>query len=137
MQPAQTFLNTENDLLCTPILPGIAEQAAQADRTRSVDPGVITAIKNTDLIRASATRNIGGVEAGIGAIARELEAVAGACASTAWCLWNHLCVFHFICGQTRPRTAAASCGRWSPSANGSVFPREPVPAFTAKLKGKT
>ena len=48
MQPAQTFLNTDNDLLCTPILPGIAEQAAQADRTRSVDPGVITAIKNTD-----------------------------------------------------------------------------------------
>jgi alkylation response protein AidB-like acyl-CoA dehydrogenase len=50
----------------------------------------------------SATRNIGGVEASVGAIARELEAVAGCCASTAWCLWNHLCVFHFICAQLGP-----------------------------------
>ena len=102
MQPVPTFLSTDSDLLCASILPVIAEQAARADRTRSVDPGVITAIKNTDLIRASATRNIGGIEASIGAIAQELEAVAGACASTAWCLWNHLCVFHFICGQLGP-----------------------------------
>ena len=102
MPPVQTFLNTERDLLCAPVLPAIAAQAAQADRTRSVDPAVIRAIKNTDLIRASATHNIGGIEASMGAIAQELEAVAGACASTAWCLWNHLCVFHFICGQLGP-----------------------------------
>ena len=106
MNPVHPFLNNERGpdhaLLCAPILPAIAEQAAQADQTRSVAPHVIAAIKNTDLIRASATRNIGGIEAGIGAIAQELEAVAGACASTAWCLWNHLCVFHFICGQLGP-----------------------------------
>ena len=102
MNPVPTFLNHNHGLMCAPILPAIAEQAAQADRTRNVDPGVITAIKNTDLIRASATRNIGGTEASIGTIAQELEAVAGACASTAWCLWNHLCVFHFICGQLGP-----------------------------------
>ncbi len=106
MQPVQTFLNTESDLLCAPVLPDIAAQAAQADRTRSVEPSVITALKNTALIRASATRNIGGTEASIGAIARELEAVAGACGSTAWCLWNHLCVFHFICGQLGPDGSA-------------------------------
>jgi alkylation response protein AidB-like acyl-CoA dehydrogenase len=50
----------------------------------------------------SAARNLGGVEASISVIARELEAIAGCCASTAWCLWNHLCVFHFICAQLGP-----------------------------------
>ena len=102
MNHVQTFLNNDHDLMCGPILPTIAGQAAQADQTRSVDPSVISAIKGTDLIRASATRNIGGVEASVGAIAQELEAVAGACSSTAWCLWNHLCVFHLICGQLGP-----------------------------------
>ena len=102
MNPVHTFLNHDRSLLCAPLLPDIAEQAAQADQTRSVAPHVISAIKNTDLIRASATRNIGGIEASVGAIAQELEALAGACASTAWCLWNHLCVFHFICGQLGP-----------------------------------
>jgi len=98
----QEFMGHSAGLVCEPILPLIAAQAAQADNTRSVDPAIIQAIKQTDLIRMSATRNIGGAEASIGAMARELEAVAGSCASTAWCLWNHLCVFHFICAQLGP-----------------------------------
>lgn len=102
MSVVQDFLGRSQSLVCAPLLPLIAQQAAQADSTRSVDPAVITAIKQTDLIRMSATRNIGGVEASIGAMARELEAVAGCCASTAWCLWNHLCVFHFFCAQLGP-----------------------------------
>ena len=102
MNTVQTFLNNSQDLICDPILPLVAEQAAQADATRSIDPAVIQAIKQTDLIRASATCNIGGVEASVRTIATELEAMAGACASTAWCLWNHLCVFHFFCGQLGP-----------------------------------
>jgi alkylation response protein AidB-like acyl-CoA dehydrogenase len=89
-------------LVCEPLLPLIADQAAKADSTRSVDPSVIQALKQTDLMRLSATRSIGGVEASISAMARELEAIAGCCASTAWCLWNHLCVFHFICAQLGP-----------------------------------
>ena len=93
------FIGRSQGLVCEPLLPLIAEQAAKADSTRSVDPPVIQAIKQTDLMRLSATRNISGVEASISTIARELEAIAGCCASTAWCLWNHLCVFHFICAQ--------------------------------------
>ena len=89
-------------LLCEPLLPMITAQAAQADRVRSVDPAVIQAIKRTDIMRMSASRNIGGLESSITAMARELEAIAGCCASTAWCLWNHLCVFHFICAQLGP-----------------------------------
>jgi alkylation response protein AidB-like acyl-CoA dehydrogenase len=95
-------MGNRQNLMSEPLLPLVAEQAAKADVTRSVDPEVIKAIKQTDLMRLSATRNIGGVEASISTIAAELEAIAGRCASTAWCLWNHLCVFHFICAQLGP-----------------------------------
>jgi alkylation response protein AidB-like acyl-CoA dehydrogenase len=92
----QEFLGRREGLFCEPLLPMIAEQAAQADHTRSVDPAVIQAIKKTDIMRMSASLNIGGLESSVTAMAQELEAVASCCASTAWCLWNHLCVFHFI-----------------------------------------
>ena len=102
MSLAQAFMGKSHTLASEPLLPLIAAQAAKADITRSVDLDVIKAIKQTDLMRLSATGNIGGIEASIGAIAKELEAIAGCCASTAWCLWNHLCVFHFICAQLGP-----------------------------------
>ena len=105
MNNVQDFMGREHELVCAPLLARIAEQAAQADRTRSVDPDVIQALKQTDVMRLSATRNIGGVEASTGQIARELEAVSARCASTAWCLWNHLCVFHFIVAQMGPDAA--------------------------------
>jgi alkylation response protein AidB-like acyl-CoA dehydrogenase len=81
-----------------PLLDAIAAQAASADATRSVDPAVIAAIKANPILRLSASREIGGLAGGVLDAGRELEAVAAACASTAWCLWNHLCVFHFFCG---------------------------------------
>lgn len=90
------------ELLVAPLLEAIAAQAAQADATRSVAPEVIAAIKANDVMRMSASREIGGLESGVAAIGRELEAVAAACGSTAWCLWNHLCVFHFYCGLLGP-----------------------------------
>jgi alkylation response protein AidB-like acyl-CoA dehydrogenase len=102
LSKAREFIGESQELVCAPLLPLIAGQAGKADSTRSVDSSVIQAIKRTDLMRLSATRNLGGVEASIGTIARELEAIAGCCASTAWCLWNHLCVFHFICAQLGP-----------------------------------
>jgi alkylation response protein AidB-like acyl-CoA dehydrogenase len=81
-----------------PLLPAIAAQAAAADATRSVAPEVIAALKANPVMRMSAAREIGGSEASVVAIGRELEATAAACGSTGWCLWNHLCVFHFFCG---------------------------------------
>ena len=84
------------------VLPAIAAQAAAADATRSVAPDVIAALKANDVMRLSATREIGGLEAPVAAIGRELEAVAAACGSTAWCLWNHLCTFHFFAGLLGP-----------------------------------
>ena len=90
----------------TPLLGDIAAQASQADRTRSISAGVITAIKNNDIMRISATHQISGLEESIVAIANELRAIAPRCGSTAWCLWNHLCVFHYFAGLLGPAHAA-------------------------------
>ena len=90
------------NLLVAPLLPLIAAQAAEADATRSVAPAVIVALKSNDVMRMSAVRGIGGLESSVIAMGRELEAVSAACGSTGWCLWNHLCVFHFYCGLLGP-----------------------------------
>src|ERR1700709_103261 len=91
------------ELLCADLVPLIAAQADDADRTRTVAPEVIAAIKASPLMVMAATPELGGLGSTIGDIARELEAVAAACGSTAWCLWNHLCVFHFYCGLLGPQ----------------------------------
>jgi alkylation response protein AidB-like acyl-CoA dehydrogenase len=92
-------------LLVADLLPAIAAQAAEADASRSVSPALIAALKANDIMRMSAAREIGGLAASVLDIGRELEAVAGACASTAWCLWNHLCTFHLFCGLLGPANA--------------------------------
>lgn len=84
------------------LLEMISAQAEAADRSRSVAPEVIAAIKASPLMGLSASRELGGSEASITDIATELSAVAGACASTAWCLWNHLCVFHLYVSALGP-----------------------------------
>ncbi len=89
-----------------PLLGDIAAQAAEADRTRSISPSVIAAIKRNDIMRMSASREIGGLEESIVAIANELRAIAPQCGSTAWCLWNHLCVFHYFAGALGPAHAS-------------------------------
>ena len=97
-----TAVAEPSSLLVTPLLPLIAGQAANADATRSIAPAVIAALKGNDVMRMSAVKALGGLESSISAIGRELEAVAAACGSTGWCLWNHLCVFHFYCGLLGP-----------------------------------
>ncbi len=89
----------------TPLLAAIAAQAGEADATRSVAPDVLAALKANPVMGMSASREIGGLESSIVNIGRELEAVAAACGSTAWCLWNHLCTFHFFCGLLGPAHA--------------------------------
>lgn len=88
-----------------PLLPAIAAQAARADQTRSISAEVIAAIKASDVMRLSAATEIGGLAGSVVEIGQELEAVAGACASTAWCLWNHLATFHLFCGLLGPSNA--------------------------------
>jgi alkylation response protein AidB-like acyl-CoA dehydrogenase len=88
-----------------PLLPAIAAQALEADRTRTVAPEVIAAIKKNDIMRMSASREIWGLEESVVAIANELRAIAPLCGSTAWCLWNHLCVFHHYAAALGPGNA--------------------------------
>ena len=88
-----------------PLLSAISAQARNADVTRTVAPDLIAAIKQTDVMRMSATRELGGIEGTIVAIANELRAVAPRCGSTAWCLWNHLCTFHHFAGLLGPANA--------------------------------
>lgn len=86
----------------TPLLPLIARQAEQADASRSIDTSLINALKSSDVMKLAATHNIGGTEASILQIGRELEAIAANCTSTAWTMWNHLAVFHLFVGCLGP-----------------------------------
>ena len=89
-------------MLLEPALTTIAEQAQTADQTRSVSDAAIQAIRRTDVMRMSASAELGGLASTMVGIAHELEACAVACTSTAWCLWNHLCTFHLFCGMLGP-----------------------------------
>ncbi|MEM7217273.1 MAG: acyl-CoA dehydrogenase family protein [Pseudomonadota bacterium] len=92
-------------LTVAPLLEQIAAGAASADVERSVDRGVIDAIKANPVMRMTAAESIAGSDASSVAVAAELAAVAAACSSTAWCLWNHLCTFHLFCGLLGPENA--------------------------------
>lgn len=92
-------------LVVDALLDLIAERAVDADRSRTIDPEVIAAIKSSDVMGLSAAASIGGSDASILQIGRELEAVAARCTSTAWVLWNHLAVFHLVAGTLGPAHA--------------------------------
>ena len=81
-----------------PLLNDIQKQAEAADVTRSIDEGLISAIKKNDVMRLSASPEISGINETTVNIGNELRAIAGRCTSTAWCLWNHLCTFHHFAG---------------------------------------
>ena len=89
-------------LLIAPLLPGIAAQAAEADASRSVSGEVIALIKGNPVMGMTASPELGGLNSTVTAVARELAAVAACCSSTAWCLWNHLCTYHFFCALLGP-----------------------------------
>lgn len=105
VDPVAELLGVRPPLAVGPLLGAIGDQAAEADRTRSVAPGVIAALKASDVVKLSASAGIGGVEAPVLQIGRELEAIAGACTSTAWVMWNHLSVFHLFVGCLGPDRA--------------------------------
>lgn len=93
---------SEVDRVIAPLLEQIAAQAESADRSRSISPELIDALKQSDIMKLSASANIGGTETSITSIGRELEAISARCASTAWVMWNHLAVFHLFVGCLGP-----------------------------------
>lgn len=103
MKETLTFIDWPTDgLLVEPVLPAIAAQAAEADASRSVSAEVIALIKANPVMGMTASPELGGLNSTVTAVARELAAVAACCSSTAWCLWNHLCTYHFFCALMGP-----------------------------------
>ena len=97
-------------LLVDPLLALIAQHAPQADESRSLHPDVIAACKASDLVRLSASPNLGGRNASLVSTGRELEAIAPVCGSTAWWLWNNAGVFHLYAAQFGPAHAGLLSG---------------------------
>ncbi len=101
--PVAAFLTAPVEgLRIAPFLAAIAAQAEESDRTRTLASSVIESLRGSDVMRMSASRELGGLEDEIGRMGRELEAVAATCPSLAWCLWNHLCLFHLFVGALGP-----------------------------------
>ena len=74
------FETDASDLCAAPVLDLAAAHAGDADRTRTVEPEVVAAVRDSGLLALSATRSLGGSEASVTRMARELEALAAACA---------------------------------------------------------
>ena len=100
--PVAAFIPDTVQRTVAPLLEAIAAQASAADADRTIDPALISALKASDVMKLSATANIGGTEASILQIGRELEAISANCTSTAWTMWNHLAVFHLFVGCLGP-----------------------------------
>ena len=99
---AHFFPSDESELYVHPVLDALEAQAENADRTRTVALQVTEHLRGSNVMRMAATAELGGVESSILSMGRELEAVASRCPSTAWCLWNHLAVFHLFVGTLGP-----------------------------------
>lgn len=84
------------------VLECIAEQAPEADRTRSVSTEAIAGLRASPVMGMTAASALGGSDASLVETAKVLGQVAVACSSTAWCLWNHLSTFHLFCGLLGP-----------------------------------
>ena len=103
LDPVDEFVPAPtHGLLLEPLLDAIDDQAGHADRSRRIDPDVITAVKGNDVMRMTASRELGGLESPLTDVGRELGAVAARCPSLAWALWNHTCVFHLFVGALGP-----------------------------------
>ncbi len=102
IDPVAEMIEPPAHLAVEPILEAMRAQAPEADRSRTINPDLVTALKANEVISSAASSNIGGGEASILQIGRELEAIASACTSTAWVTWNHLAVFHLFVGSLGP-----------------------------------
>jgi len=84
------------------VISTITDQAAEADRTRSVSAAAIAELRASPVMGMTAAKALGGSDASCVEVAEVLGGVAQACGSTAWCLWNHLSTFHLFCGLLGP-----------------------------------
>lgn len=142
VDPVAAFFTTRPACTVDPLLPAIAAQADAADTTRLLDPGLIAALKASDVMKLTATAEIGGLGASMLQVGREFEAIAANCASTAWTMWNHLAVFHLFVGTLGPDhrdllTSMVDNGEWVcfPAGAGSGV-KGVVDGNTVRLNGQ-
>ena len=93
----------QRSIFVNPLLEKISSQSSVADQTRSIDESLIRELKDNDIMRISASAELGGLGESVVSIANELRAIAPRCTSTAWCMWNHLCTFHHFAGLFGPK----------------------------------
>ncbi len=86
----------------TDLLSLIEKQANQADASRSISDELITAIKESDMLRLGTSVELGGKDETLVGIANELRTITPLCTSTAWVLWNHTVLFHHTCALLGP-----------------------------------
>jgi alkylation response protein AidB-like acyl-CoA dehydrogenase len=86
----------------TPLLNGITDQAHSTDATRSISADIVASLKSNHIIRMSASDELSGLNSSLVEMANELSALAPCCTSTAWVIWNHLCLFHHFCALRAP-----------------------------------
>ena len=115
--PLLSFVPEDVPRTVTPLLGVMSDQADNADRTRQISPELIASLKKSDVMKLAASTNIGGLEASVLQIGRELEAISANCTSTAWTMWNHLAVFHLFVGCLGPEnkdllTDIVTKGEW-------------------------
>jgi len=89
-------MKPDTNIDLTTLLDKIAGQAAQADRSRTLDRDLVALIKQDPVSRLTACKVVGGVEASIQSCGEALESIASKCTSTAWVLMNHLGQTHLI-----------------------------------------
>ena len=86
----------------TDLLSLIEKQANQADASRSISDELITAIKESDMLRLGTSVELGGKDETLVGIANELRTITPLCTSTAWVLWNHTVLLHHTCALLGP-----------------------------------
>ena len=69
----------KTNLTVAPLLDMIAAQASEADSNRAVSQQVINGLKGNDIMRATASESLGGLDKSCVSVGWELEAVAAAC----------------------------------------------------------
>lgn len=84
------------------LLDAIGRQALAADQSRSLDAGMLAALRTNPVMRLSGSPELDGLDGSMAQIGHELQAVAAHCTSTAWCLWNHLCTYHHFVALLGP-----------------------------------
>lgn len=67
----------------------LAQRASEAEKKRSLHPETVRELHDSGILAMGIPKSLGGREANLVTLMQVYETLAGACASTAWCVGNH------------------------------------------------